>query len=217
MPPVHSQPQRTIVYVDGFNLYFGVLKARPNLKWFDIPSFMDNIRRGDIVTKVKYFTAIVDPDEETLRQARQKLYIQALNRNDRVEVIYGKYQEREVCCKAHCRQNYFIPEEKKTDVSIAVHMVSDAIDGQMERIVLVSGDSDLEPALKWIRKRFVHIPISVYVPEFEPDGRMRRNDSYRHLGIDTTILPTKNILAFQLPESIALGSGRSLRRPTEWR
>ena len=216
MPVVNPQPQRTIVYVDGFNLYFGVLKGRPSLRWFDIPSFMDRIRPNDRVTNINYFTAIVDPDEATSRKARQLLYIKALKTSERVQVIYGKYQKRGVKCKASCREEYEVPEEKKTDVGIAVRMMSDAIDGAMDRIVLVSGDSDLEPALKWIRARYPTIEITVYVPEDEQDQGMRRNDSFRHLGITAGILPTKNILAFQFPDSIPMGNGRSLRRPPEW-
>ena len=53
---------RTIVYIDGFNFYFGVLRNTP-YKWLDITSLVKHICRVQNpsieITTVKFFTAPV--------------------------------------------------------------------------------------------------------------------------------------------------------------
>jgi hypothetical protein len=49
--------QRTIVYVDGFNLYYRCLRGTPH-KWLDLLALSRSILRpsNDIV-RIRYFTA----------------------------------------------------------------------------------------------------------------------------------------------------------------
>jgi hypothetical protein len=213
-----STRKKAMVYVDGFNLYFGILQGTPDLKWLDLQSFMDFIRPDEEVVGVRYFTALVDPQKRlSVYRDRQKRYLMALESCSRVKMVMGKYQMREVSCRARCRERYEVPEEKKTDVGIAVHMISDAIDGLMERIVLISGDSDLEPAVEWIRKRYSKIKITVYIPQDLGAPIQRRNDTYRNMGVDAKPLPTADIRRFQFPKKVNLGSGRNIERPNEWK
>lgn len=52
---------RTIVYVDGFNFYYGALKGT-KWKWLDIPAlFRAVLSPQNEIAKVKYFTAKVQP------------------------------------------------------------------------------------------------------------------------------------------------------------
>jgi uncharacterized LabA/DUF88 family protein len=210
--------KKATVYVDGFNLYFGILQGAPDLKWLDLQSFMDFLRPDEEIVGLRYFTALVDPQKHlSVSRDRQKRYLLALESCSRVQVIKGKYQMREVSCRARCRDRYEVPEEKKTDVGIAVHMISDAIDGLMDRIILVSGDSDLEPAVEWIRKRHPAIKITVYIPQDPGDLKQRRNDTYRNMGVDAKPLPVTDIHRFQFPNKVDLGSGRTVERPNEWK
>ncbi len=217
-PEAAPARKKAMVYVDGFNLYFGILQGSPNLKWLNLQSFMDFLRPDEEVVGVRYFTAMVDPQKhQSVSRDRQKRYLQALGSCSRIKVVNGKYQMREVSCRARCGDRYEVPEEKKTDVGIAVQMISDAIDGLMDRIVLVSGDSDLEPAVEWIRKRHPEIKITVYIPQDPGDAKQRRNDTYRNMGVDAKPLPTADIHRFQFPNKVDLGSGRTVERPTKWR
>ncbi len=161
-PAITPKRKKAMVYVDGFNLYFGILQGSPGLKWLNLQSFMDFLRPDEEIVGVHYFTALVDPQKHlSVSRDRQKRYLLALESCSRVKIVRGKYQMREVSCRARCRERYEVPEEKKTDVGIAVHMISDAIDGLIDRIILISGDSDLEPAVEWIRKRHPAIKITV--------------------------------------------------------
>ena len=55
-------------------------------------------------------------------------------------------------------------EEKKTDVNLAMRIYRDANKGRYDRIILVSNDSDAEPALAAIREDFPAIMVGVVMP-----------------------------------------------------
>jgi hypothetical protein len=76
----------THVYIDGFNLYYGLLRGTPH-KWLDLERFCDQLLPKNDVRKIYYFTAKVDarphdPDQPT----RQLAYLHALETFPRVEV-----------------------------------------------------------------------------------------------------------------------------------
>ncbi len=47
------------MYVDGFNLYYGVLKNTA-YKWLDLERFFKPLRPQDDIQAINYFTAIVE-------------------------------------------------------------------------------------------------------------------------------------------------------------
>ena len=54
---------RTFVYADGFNLYYGALRATP-WKWIDLPAlFARVLQPHDDILTVNYFTARVSGRE----------------------------------------------------------------------------------------------------------------------------------------------------------
>src|SRR5256885_1674279 len=131
MPEAAPPPpkKRCTIYVDGFNWYFGVFQHRP-AKWFNLQSFFEALRLDENVVAVKFFTALVEPQKHVSpRRDRHKRYLKALGTLPKVKIILGKYQERTVTCQARdCmrRLEYVVPEEKKTDVNIAVNLLEDA-------------------------------------------------------------------------------------------
>ena len=55
-------------------------------------------------------------------------------------------------------------EEKKTDVNIALGVYRDVAKGLVDRVILVSNDSDTEPLLEAVREDFPHVMIGVVMP-----------------------------------------------------
>ena len=55
--------KRTMVYVDGFNLYYGLLRQDPAYKWLDLWKFSRSLvsPENDIVG-IQYFTSRVNYD-----------------------------------------------------------------------------------------------------------------------------------------------------------
>ena len=220
VPESKARP-RSAIYVDGFNLYFGVLKQNPAWRWLNLQAFFEALRPDDDVTTIKYCTAEVDPKLRTSgRRDRQAEYLQALQTLPKIQIIKGRYQMREVVCRAKiCSrfERYETPEEKKTDVNLAVQMICDAIDERVDRMILISGDSDLEPAVEMIRKRFSHIRLLVYIPTLPDPKRLRANFFYKGIGVPCGELPLGGILHHQFPNELLDAAGRTIRRPTAWK
>jgi 6-hydroxy-3-succinoylpyridine 3-monooxygenase len=219
--PIEEGPlprKRCTVYVDGFNWYYGVFRHFPEWKWLNVQGFFEELRLDEDVLKVKFFTAIVEPDK-AVSETRDRLqrYLKALGTLSKVQVILGKYQLRSVSCRADCRKEYRVPEEKKTDVNIAVHMLNDAITKATDSMVLVSGDSDLEPAVEWVRKNCPRMKLTVYLPALKEEQQFRRNDFYRQLGVACNFLPLDNFKKHQFPDKLLLSNGSFVERPVTWR
>ena len=93
--------RRCLVYVDGFNLYYGVLEANPAWKWLNLQSFFEALRPDEDIVGIKYFTAVVEPDRHlSPKRDRQRVYLKALASLPKLQRIEGKYQMREVTCRA---------------------------------------------------------------------------------------------------------------------
>lgn len=166
---------------------------------------------------VRYFTAIIEPDRHTSeKRDRQKRYLKALEAIPAVDVRLGRYQLRWVTCRAMCRLQYQTPEEKKTDVNIAVSIIDDALVGRADTMVLVSGDSDMEPAVHWVRQNFPAIKITVYVPVLPADAHTRRNDNYLSMKVVCRPLPLDGVQSHQLPVVVTLPDGQTVERPEAW-
>jgi uncharacterized LabA/DUF88 family protein len=207
--------RRTIVYVDGFNLYYGALKGTA-YKWLDLEALFRRLRSDDDLVRIRYFTALV---EYGAHRQRQACYLGALAASPLVEIILGRFKLKEVkCTYAKCelpgQRVFTMPEEKRTDVNIATHMVDDAYQDRCDQFVLVSGDSDLVAPLRLIRERFPSKRIVLYVPARE---RVRsyavelRSTADKHRELPLNLLPL-----CQLPASVPDGSGGLITKPPGW-
>lgn len=159
----------THVYIDGFNLYYGLLRGTP-YKWLDLERFCDQLLSKNTVRKIYYFTAQVDarpndPDQPT----RQQAYLHALATLPRVEVHLGTFMSS-VVSQVVVESNpttgryqkaggkpvikldsmgapekvwTYKSEEKGSDVNLAAHLLRDAYRGACECAVIMSNDSDL--------------------------------------------------------------------------
>jgi hypothetical protein len=91
---------RVAVYVDGFNLYFG-LKAKHGRKylWLDLQALAASLLRpGQTLERTTYFTARVRNDPEG--QRRQSDYLDALaSHSPLVTVVDGRFQEKPRRCR----------------------------------------------------------------------------------------------------------------------
>ena len=114
------------VYIDGFNLYFG-LKAEHGRKylWLDLQTLVEGLLLpNQILSEVQYFTAHVrgDPDGER----RQGAYLDALASHcQKVRRIDGRFQEKTRGCR-NCGARWTSYEEKETDVNISVALIEGA-------------------------------------------------------------------------------------------
>ena len=163
-PAGQPQNKRAIVYVDGFNFYYGALKSGPH-KWLNLERFFCRLRQDDQIQKIRYFTAKINGRH----LVNQEAYLLALTTLPLVDVILGRFKPKQIeCLVPNCpnpgRRVFTTQEEKRTDVNIGIWMLHDAQQDLCDRLILVSGDSDLVPAVRMVRDQFSAKEIVVYIP-----------------------------------------------------
>jgi hypothetical protein len=89
---------RANVYVDGFNLYFGIKRYETRNgrlhKWLDIDALSRHERPNDTVNRIRYFTARVKPRPHNPGQAsRQEVYLRALRTLPHLSIHLGQFLE----------------------------------------------------------------------------------------------------------------------------
>ncbi|MCV2366959.1 NYN domain-containing protein [Paucibacter oligotrophus] len=232
-------PIKTAVYIDGYNLYYGRLRGTP-FKWLDVVQvFQDLLAERDqneSLEKVSLFTAHALATFATHGSASvlaQADYHRALKTKygDRFETIYGKHSfDRDGTLlptfvedqpyDRTLRSRVWKLEEKKTDVNLAISMYRDACKGLYDRIILVSNDSDAEPALQAIREDFPHIVVGVVLPIRPPTAgaevHRRASGSLSNLAhwvINN--LSDSRLQASQLP-GVVPTKKKPIRKPVHW-
>lgn len=214
--------KKTIVYIDGYNLYYGLLKGTRD-KWLDLAKFSKALLREDHeIVQIKYFTAPIRTYPfDAAAVDRQKIYLQALSTFPNLKTILGFYSKNNALMPAsteECRKcgnsrggflNVMKLEEKRSDVNIATEMILDALDVDAEAYVLISGDSDFISPVSMVRKRFEKTVI-VFSPHEGLSGLKPYASYYRNI-------PRNLPAQCQLPDVIPIGCGKKfIHKPETW-
>ena len=133
-------PMRTIVYVDGFNLYYGLLRGTRH-KWLDLRDLFEKLLPRNDIALVKYFTArIVAFPGNPAAPRRQATYLRALRAKPSLEIHFGHFLQSEVTMRladgSGQSARVIRYEEKGSDVNLAVHLVSDGFKQAFEVAVV---------------------------------------------------------------------------------
>ncbi|MHC5066437.1 MAG: NYN domain-containing protein [Planctomycetota bacterium] len=207
---------RSIIYIDGFNLYYSALLGKGK-KWLDLERCFRNLRPHDEIQRIDYYSALKIGKE--VRQ-RQMNYLEVLGAMPLVNVVLGKFKRVDRRCRVRdCARDpmdrgYKAWEEKMTDVNIATRMIDDACQDEADALILVSGDTDLVPPLSLIKHRFPEKKLIVYVP-----GSFRAKFGMEFAPYaDKRNLPTNIILRSQLPREVSLPGqpARRVKKPSSW-
>lgn len=172
---------KTIIYVDGYNLYYGCLKHSKD-KWLDIHKLLYKHivhpqNPSSNLVSIKFFTADVKAriasNGDAAQEAQQRYHraLTTLYPND-VKIIKGYYSLEKARLPVYqqppdknARVDVWKLEEKQTDVNIALTAYRDAANHNAEQLVFVSNDTDLAPALSAIREDFGSaMEIGVIIP-----------------------------------------------------
>jgi uncharacterized LabA/DUF88 family protein len=203
-------PVRVGVYVDGFNLYFGMRAAKlRRYYWLDLHALAQRfLKDGQMLAVLKYFTAHVKGNPEKSR--RQLAFLETIKDDHRVQVVIGNYQIEEHRCH-NCSSTLRIPKEKQTDTNIATEMVVDAFTNQWDRAILVSGDADLVPPIQAIRNR---LPSKSVIVAFPPNRALKelRQAATDHFHIENRMLED-----CQMDDKVTLSNGIVQKRPEYWK
>lgn len=160
---------RIAAFIDGFNLYHALdyFEAGPDhhryhkYKWLNLRKLASMFVFGkDTLEDVLYFTTLATWDAG--KTNRHRLYIRALE-NEGIRVVYGEFKRKKKHCHL-CKRDFWSFEEKQTDVNIALYLFRLAILERYDKAIIISGDTDLLPAVNAVRATFLGKQIGVVIP-----------------------------------------------------
>jgi uncharacterized LabA/DUF88 family protein len=204
-----EKKERVIVYIDGFNLYFGMKEAGlVKSKWMNLRLLVENLLHSNQeLIEIKYFTSRVSNNPD--KQKRQSTYIEALETIG-VKIYYGHYQSGSIECR-RCGNIWPVYNEKMTDVNIATHMIMDAYQDKYDMAMLISGDSDLVPPIKEIHSKFNKKRVFVAFPP------KRHNSSMALVAKGSLMIGRRKIIDSTFEDEITKRDGFKLKIPEEWK
>lgn len=208
MQEVPSKKERVIVYIDGFNLYFGMREAGfDNCRWLDLKKMVQKLIKPDqSLEDIKYFTSRVSNDPQ--KQKRQANYIDALESTG-VKILYGNYQNSAEECK-RCGHTWKTAKEKMTEVNIATNMIVDGFNDLYNMALLISGDSDLVPP---VRATHTHIKQKRVCIAFPPK---RHNASMANVAKGSFTIGRKTLIDSIFNKEVKSKTGYLIKAPENW-
>jgi hypothetical protein len=217
---------RTIVYVDGFNLYFRLLVQRPALKWLNVKTLSEKLLSPtNVIAGVRYYTARVSGRIDPNAPARQQIYLDALGTVPEVSIHMGSFLLSEKFAGL-VKPPEFRPrvtlappwpdvvkvikvEEKGSDVNLASHLLLDAFQGNFDVAAVLSNDSDLVEPMRIVTK-VLGKPVGLLSPVSNPTSELRNVASFiRRISVS-------DLSACQFSDPVVLADGSALNRPTTW-
>lgn len=218
---------RARVYIDGFNLYYGALKGTRE-KWLNLEEWAGTLLPGYTVDRIVYCTARVRPRPDSPdAHVRQDAYLRALRSLTTVEVLEGQFKVKAAsmlriplptcdCCTRSrqacaCCHGTFVKvektEEKGSDVNVAVQLVADGFRDRYDTALVVSNDSDIQPAVDIVRAT-----LAKRVVIADP-----RNNKHPALhGDERRQVRRRGLERAQFPNSVLDAGGRVITRPRSW-
>ena len=155
----------TNVYIDGFNFYYGAVRGTP-YKWVNLAELCDRLLPGRLINRIRYFTApVVSLLHDPQVQARQEVYLRALQTIPNLCMHYGRFSANPVRLPIHplvyddpLRPPRTIrvlrTEEKRSDVNLATLLLIDCFDDDFDEAVVISNDSDLTLPIEYVVGKF---------------------------------------------------------------
>jgi len=158
---------RVSAFVDGFNLYHALDgTGKHHLKWVDLRALClafapaSDHRLGNVY----YFSAYATWRPNAY--ARHRAFVSALETRG-VETVMGLFKAKDRACR-RCGCVWTDHEEKETDVNIALYLLRDAQQDRYDRALLISGDSDLAPAVRMVRSLYPNKDFRIIAPYGRP-------------------------------------------------
>jgi uncharacterized LabA/DUF88 family protein len=200
---------RVAFFVDGFNLYHALDNPiYRTYKWLNLWTLAGLfLTKHDAVEEVLYFTTLATWDPGKV--ARHRLYIKA-QENYVVKTIFGEFKRKDKKCR-HCHQTFSTFEEKQTDVNIALHLFDLAIRERYDKAIIISGDTDLIPAIKTVRAAFPGKQIGVIIPIGRASEDLKKQADFHHK------MRVHHLQASRLPNLLTLLDKTTIECPPNWR
>lgn len=145
---------RTMVFIDGANLYMSVKYDLKQTKQIAIDALSKKLVGDRELVRIYYYNT-PSPSTELEQQKANQRFLSKLGWIDNLQIRLGRIMKRtyDVECE-HCHKitTYKTHIQKGVDTRIVVDMVTLAFSDAYDIAILVSGDSDLSEAVDYIRE-----------------------------------------------------------------
>jgi len=222
---------RVTFLVDGFNLYHSTVDLHRSrglrVKWLNIyslcSSFLHLVGRNSAVAGIYYFSAFAYHLNDPSIVKRHEKYIECLKSTGIIPEM-GRFKAKDVTCPFHnqlvktnatniecpIRGKFTKHEEKETDVAIAAKLFEIMSENKCDTAVLVTGDTDLSPAVETSKRLF---PAKSMCFAF-PYGR--KNHELKTLLPNSFQIHTRSYTQHLFPNPVTLSDGTRIYKPLSW-
>lgn len=206
--------KRLAVYVDGFNVYYGI-RGTP-YRWLDLGRLSGLLVPNVELVRIRYFTArITNRPDDPAQAQRQDTYLRALRTLPNLTIHEGRFLASEVRMAlvnppAHGAKTVLVhkTEEKGSDVNLATFLLVDGFRGEYEEAAVISNDTDLREPIAFTCKE-LGLPVTVLNPRVKYSVTMAQcATSYRRISL-------ASFKAAQFPAVLSDATGE-IRRPPGW-
>jgi len=215
--------ERVNFYVDGFNFYYGLKNQKKQdadwqrFYWLNYVDFFQCfIGEEQQLQKVIYFASPPPHDVQGQRKQTALFTANSFLNPSSFEIVMGQFYRKKVTCKV-CKSKYSVYEEKRTDVNIAMRLITDCFHDKVDTLVLVSADSDLVPPLQFINTHFPEKRIRIYFPP--GNYSVALENVIKNNKKDVIRLERSKVKFNQsvMPDDVTSADGITVSIPPEWK
>jgi uncharacterized LabA/DUF88 family protein len=211
--------KRVCFLIDGFNLYHSIKDVNKiqgvKAKWLNLhslcQSYLFQFGKDAILQDIFYFSAypnhLINSHPDTI--ARHKNFVACLE-DLGIKIILGRFKEKKVFC-TNCKTQIIKHEEKETDVAIAIKIIELFHNDECDLQVIMSGDTDLAPAVRTSKILFPEKQICFAFPF---NRKMKELSSLSTL--PSFSISSGNYQNHLLPDPYILKTGVSIAKPKSW-
>ena len=207
------EKKKVIVYVDGYNFYFGLKNGGARWKriyWLDIVKFFERMMKPDQeLVEVNYYSA--RPIDDPQAYNNQDDLFCANMENPKFKLHLGRYKKKKFKCR-NCGFQNKTYEEKESDVRVATGMLVDVFEKRCDITIVVSADSDMIPSVEIIKKFAPEHPVHIFVPPTQKSFALTSKG-------DNVVWLEHYYARFvqsMLPNDVTLSNGHIVSRPQNW-
>jgi len=158
-----EQKKKVIVYVDGYNFYYGLRNGGTSWRrtyWLDIVKLFERMMFADQeLVEVNYYSA--RPVDDPQAYNNQDELFSANTLNPKFKLHLGRYKKKKFKCQ-NCGFKNKTYEEKESDVRVATGMLTDVFAKRCDVTIIVSADSDMIPSVEIIKAFAPEHPVVIF-------------------------------------------------------
>ncbi len=140
--------KRISIFIDGANFYHGLktINFRYSDIFFDFERFVKRLVGNNELINVYYYNAPLKENLNKYVYWNQMKFFGRLRKISKFKVVLCKRQKR----LDENKDEYYVT--KGDDIHLALDMLCDACKDKYDKVILVSGDGDFAPLVKYVKE-----------------------------------------------------------------